>query len=79
MFMYFGDNVKAMEHWQRFPTLIPPSNWQQYFQGNLETSRKRIQKSQTKYSYQMITEIQNTPQRKVESLTILNKETRESV
>lgn len=31
MFMYPGDNVNAMECWQRITTLIPPSNQQQYF------------------------------------------------
>lgn len=45
MFMHTGDNVKAMERWQRITTRIPPSNQQPHFKGNLETSRESNQKT----------------------------------
>lgn len=41
--MYTGDNVRAVEHWQRITTLIPPPSQQPYFKGNLETSRESNQ------------------------------------
>lgn len=44
MFMCLGDNVKAMEHWQRIRTQIPLLNQQHHFKGNLETRRERKQK-----------------------------------
>lgn len=44
MFMYTGDNVKAMERWQRITTLIPSPNEMPYFKGNLETNRESNQK-----------------------------------
>lgn len=42
--MYTGDNVKAMERWQRITTLIPSPNEMPYFKGNLETNRESNQK-----------------------------------
>lgn len=48
MFMHTGENVNEMERWQRIITLIPPSNQQQYFKGNLDSSRERNQKKSNK-------------------------------
>lgn len=58
VFMYTGDNVKAMEHWQRITTQIPLSNQQHHFKGNLETSRERNQKESDKMSWLMIAQRQ---------------------
>lgn len=81
VFMYIGDKVKAMEHWQRITTQIPLSNQQHYFQGSLETRRKGTQKSQTKYSPLIITQIQENngvKRQKLSSWHILDNETERS-
>lgn len=46
--MYTGDNVKAMEHWQRITTLILSPTQKPYFKGNLETNRESNQKKKKK-------------------------------